>query len=109
MLLTFFLVTIGWIIFRAENIEQAWEYLNGMIQFGTLRASYRFFTLPEIRFCTISVVLMLIVEWLERGNKGYFSGVLFKSRFIRWSFYVILGLIIFFFRQDSNAFIYFQF
>ena len=43
MLLTFFLAVIGWIIFRAESIGQAWEYVCGMLQSDTFMACYRFF------------------------------------------------------------------
>lgn len=109
MLLTFFMVTVGWIIFRARSIGQAWEYLNGMIQLGTLRASYRFFSLSEVRFYSILVVIMVIFEWLGREKGGQLSGPLFKSPFIRWAFYIACSLSIFLFRQESNAFIYFQF
>ena len=109
MLLTFFLVTIGWIIFRAESIGMAWGYLKGMIQPGTLRASYRFFTLMDVRFCAVFVIIMLMVEWFDRRKDCPFTGALFKSKPIRWSFYVLLGIVVFFFRQDSSAFIYFQF
>ena len=109
MSLTFFLVTIGWIIFRADSIGQAWSFFCRMIQPGTLRAFYRFFTLPEVRFYSVSVLIMLLAEWLWRDGKNSFFSRLFNSRVVRWAFYVMCGLSIVLFRRDAGAFIYFQF
>lgn len=69
MLLTFVLVVIGWIIFRAESITQAWEYLGGMWQLGTLKASYRFFTQSDVATTGWLIVLMLVVEWVQRNRQ----------------------------------------
>lgn len=47
MLVTFGLVVFGWIIFRATGMPSLFHYLEGMCQWGTLRASYRFFLFDE--------------------------------------------------------------
>ena len=69
MLLTFFLAVIGWIVFRSSGMPSALHYLEGMLQFGTLRASYQFFTLPEMWPTNLFIILMLVVEWLQRGKE----------------------------------------
>ena len=119
MLLTFFLVVIGWIIFRAESIGQAWEYLMRMIQFGTLRASYRFFFLPGMWSVKLPVmwptnwliVIMLVVEWLQRGREhGLFFLFHIKCITIRFLIVVlIIEFILVFKVTTSSQFIYFQF
>ena len=40
MLLTFFLVVLGWVIFRAESIGQAWDYLKGVFNVSLLTAPW---------------------------------------------------------------------
>lgn len=108
MLLTFFLAVFGWIIFRAESIGMAWEYFLGMIQFGTLRASYRFFILPDMWPTNLFVVLMLVVEWLQRG-KTHGLSIENYNKVFRWVLYCVIVLIIVFIGGQPAPFVYFQF
>ena len=108
MLLTFVLVVIGWIIFRAESITQAWEYLGGMWQWGTLKASYRFFTQSDVATTGWLIVLMLVVEWVQR-NKLHAMQLPVTYRIINWLFYIASIAIILFYRVQAVTFIYFQF
>ena len=113
MVVTFFIVTIGLILFRAESIVQAWEYTCGMLQFGTLRAFYRFFTLPEIRLTNLFVVIMLVVEWLQREKQHGFEGMdklyFLRNKYIRPIFYALLLLLVLVYGGKHASFIYFQF
>ena len=113
MLLTFFLAVTGWIIFRAESIGQAWEYVRGMLQFGTLRACYRFFTLPEIRLTSLFVVIMLVIEWLQRDKQHGFEGIdklhFLHNKYLRPILYALLLLLMMVFGGKHASFIYFQF
>ncbi len=108
MLLTFFLAVIGWIIFRAESIGMAWEYFRGMMQFGTLRSSYRFFILPEMWPTNLFIVIMLVVEWIQRDKElGFAIG---NWHFVvRWLMYSIVVSLIVFEGGQSVPFVYFQF
>lgn len=112
MLLTFFLAVFGWIIFRASGMPSALHYLEGMLQWGTLRASYRFFTLPEMWPTNLFIVIMLVVEWLQRGKEHGLiiigSGV-FKYRMVRWLAYYMIIIAIALFATSNQSFIYFQF
>ena len=109
MLLTFFLVVLGWIIFRAETITQAWEYICGMMQLGTLKASYRFFTELGVRI-NISIIAVMFIEWLQRKKS---HGLEIPNNVkIYWRFliyYCIIFYILIFGRFGANEFIYFQF
>ena len=119
MLLTFFLAVFGWIIFRAESIGMAWEYFQRMLQFGTLRASYRFFflsgmwlkELPEMWPTNLFIVIMLVVEWLQRGKEhGLKLGDEKRWKLLRWTWYFFIALTIYSFEPDGiGTFIYFQF
>ena len=112
IIFTFALVVIGWIIFRAETITQAWEYICGMLQFGTLRASYRFF-LPNENLVwptNLYIILMIVVEWIQR-NKQHGLEVI-DARKYKWLsivFYYILILFIISNAGTEQTCIYFQF
>ena len=108
MLLTFFLAVIGWIIFRAESIGMAWEYFRGMMQFGTLRSSYRFFILPEMWPTNLSIVIMLAVEWLQRKKEHgmELSNIKSLTRFVIEI--LLIEFILFFMATMPSQFIYFQ-
>ena len=112
ILFTFFLAVLGWIIFRAETITQAWNYICGMMQFGTLRACYRFFLPNEyiVYPTNLYIIVMIVIEWIQR-NKQHGLEVLNASKYkwIRIAFnYVLVWMII----QNAGTeqtFIYFQF
>ena len=109
MLLTFFLVVIGWIIFRSDSIGQAFDYCLGMLQWGTLRAGYRIFTQPEVRGYTIAVLVMLAVEWWNRREPHGLALSKVKSPFVRIAMYAALVLAILCKYGSNQSFIYFQF
>ena len=110
ILCTFLLVVLGWIIFRAETITQAWEYICGMFQFGTLRASYRFFIQHGIRTITWSCMLMLFIEWIQRNKQhGLEVTDAHKYKWLRVVFYYILILFVISNAGTEHTFIYFQF
>ena len=104
MLLTFVLVVIGWIIFRAESITQAWEYLGGMCDVSLFSVPWlmnRVFYVPLF----LSLLILLIVEWRERSKP-----ILFKmNEYVKIFLFVLACFLIYFFRGDAVEFIYFQF
>lgn len=109
MLLTFALVVIGWVIFRAETIGKAWEYLCGMIQVDTLCAVYQFFIRHGIRTTTWLCLVMLVVEWFQRDKQhGLEMGALHPAVRILICVLLVEG-IIFFLPATPSQFIYFQF
>lgn len=108
ILLTFFLAVIGWILFRSASITQAWEFLKGMAQWDTLRASYLFFTQKEVWPTTLVCVFMLVVEWCQR-KKQHGLEMNIQQWYIRYPIYLALSLAIVYFYGDAVTFIYFQF
>ncbi|MCR4825448.1 MAG: MBOAT family protein, partial [Bacteroidales bacterium] len=101
MLLTFILVTVGLVLFRADSISQAWHYLALLPQGG---AAYT----EGLAACTVYVLLMLVMEWIHRaGNHGLDLHI--RSTALRILLYYSLIIIMFFAYTNSEAFIYFQF
>ena len=109
MLLTFFLVVIGWIVFRSDSIGQACDYLARMWQWNTLQASYRFLLQANIRSRSAAVIIMLIVEWLNRKNEHGLSFLRNTPWYVRYLIYCSISASIVFMCGSNQAFIYFQF
>jgi D-alanyl-lipoteichoic acid acyltransferase DltB (MBOAT superfamily) len=106
--ITFFLVMIGWIFFRAENITNAFLFLKGLIHWRIFSAFYRVLMYKEFWF----VVVMLIVEWLQRSKYHGLETFLLRCKpIIRYVFYylIILTILWFFSNNKEQQFIYFQF
>ena len=106
MLMTFLLVVLGWVIFRAETIGQAWEYIARMFTHFTFR-------LPAHgNDPLIYIGILLCVEWLQRGKQhGLQIGVggWFKYRAVRWLLYYVVFIATFLLSGQQEEFIYFQF
>ncbi len=107
IVLTFFLAVIGWILFRAETMSQAVEYLSAMITNNFFDAN----VLYGNRYLYFGL-LLFVVEWLQRDKQHalQFSNIKpFNYRFFRWSVYYVILFIIYYYAGTSQTFIYFQF
>lgn len=105
IIVTFLVVTIAWVFFRADSIGDAWTYLGGLF-------SSSLFSKPEVLpFTTFAFIgLMLLVEWVQRHKKHALEIGSFRWPFVvRWGMYYALLLIILVFGGDQQEFIYFQF
>ena len=118
MILTFGLTTFAWIFFRAENIGHAISYISGIL-------SPSLFSMPNFSNMTglgntsgiimtllISAITLLFIlsEWQGRKMQFALSRMdLRYPKYIRWSTYCIISVIIFLFSGTQQEFIYFQF
>jgi D-alanyl-lipoteichoic acid acyltransferase DltB (MBOAT superfamily) len=107
MLVTFGFVVVGWIMFRAENIHQAMEYLAGI-------CSPSLFAIPlggkkAMLYTIILSAILLIVEWIGRRNQHALERIPIKNRAIRWAIYCLIIMIIACMAGNHSQFIYFQF
>ncbi len=106
MLLTFFLVVIGWIIFRAGSIGQAWKYICGICDASIIAIPIKKKLLLE---CVVFISLLLSVEWLQRNKQHGLNQIPIKSKAVRWFIYIALIYIVLCFGGETEQFIYFQF
>lgn len=109
ILLTFALVTLGWIIFRAPSIADAWEYICGMMQLGTIHSIHRFFTQEGLTPVNWTILAMIAIEWYNRVQKHCFDVRVIKHGWLRIIVYYVLILIIWRYSAGEQTFIYFQF
>lgn len=112
MLLTFFVVMICWVFFRAENIHQAFSFLDMMAgNWGgapyTGEASWKECR-EEIRCLAFFFPILFCAEWLNRKYE-YALERMPSNAFLRYLIYYALILSCFFFRGSQQTFIYFQF
>ena len=109
ILFTFFLVVIGWVIFRSDTIGQAWDYLGGMCRWETLRACYLFFLQPDVRAKAAGALIMLLVEWFNRKKEHGLSMIENTPWYVRYLVYLSIAVSILFMSGANQSFIYFQF
>ncbi|MDR2593171.1 MAG: hypothetical protein LBC87_00165 [Fibromonadaceae bacterium] len=104
---TFLFVVIGWVFFRAENIGQAVQYLQGMFDMSILnRPIFKFFGgKVETMFC---LAIMFAVEWLQR-NKQHGLDIAKINPWLRHIIYILIIFSIIFYAGQNEQFIYFQF
>ncbi len=107
IMLTFLLVCIAWVFFRADSLTIAYEYLIGMFDFSSL--SIHFF-LKSSKYILLTLIVLLSIvtlisyEWyaLKKNN----SIVILSKK----SMFLLIGMILFMgVYRNQLTFIYFQF
>lgn len=110
MLITFGFVTLGWIIFRADTLSMAFNYIADIF-------SDSLFKIPKVSgannvtamLSLVFIILLLVVEWVNREKPFGLDIRNIQSPFVRYSIYAGILFSIYFFGADSSNFIYFQF
>jgi D-alanyl-lipoteichoic acid acyltransferase DltB (MBOAT superfamily) len=109
MVLTFGLTVLAWIFFRANSLDHALSYIASIF-------SSSLFTLPEFSGVGrafrlfILILIFMLIEWGGRENQFAIQQLGLKwSRPLRRGMYFIFIILIFWFGQNEQQFIYFQF
>jgi len=112
ILITFGCILLGWILFRAETMGQAVEYIKNIFINSPMR-------LPNIGDLGLSfivfigtiffIAIFLIIEWLQRSKEYALQIENISSAFLRRVIYFVILLPIIFFPGKQAVFIYFQF
>ena len=108
--ITFMIVVLTWILFRANDIGNAFEIFKGIF-------SVSLFSIPSFdgtdkaAVLILLIFLFLIIEWSGREHEYAIMKIgLNWPRLLRWSFYSFLVFIIGIYMQTTETpFIYFQF
>ncbi len=119
---TFIIVCFAWIFFRANSINDAFYIVGHLFNdIGNwLSPAYLNMVRNDVGLNFISVflpialgVFLMLIIWSKREKgEGHFESFNKRSVLFRWSFYIIISLIIIFkFATSDNTaqFIYFQF
>ncbi|GHS85728.1 O-acyltransferase [Bacteroidia bacterium] len=114
MLLTFVIIALGMIIFRADSIHQAVEYLSEMCSFATIENAYEGLNQMEVIFSICMVIGLMLYEFaMEKHSESlqtWFGNI---PGIFRWFVYLLLLLSIVYLGEygggNENTFIYFRF
>lgn len=104
MLLTVTLAAFGLVIFRADNVAQAFQYVGGMFSFSGIGLENEMMMLRMAIF----TLLMLAVEWRHRKSP-FGLDLTIKSHVTKFVVYLFLIAMIFIYGGNAEQFIYFQF
>ena len=91
--------------FRAESVSHALRYIGGIFDaslFGSLEhySGLLFFL----------ILVFLVIEWFGRESEYAIERIGFRApKMVRWSFYMVLTLMIVAYMDNQQDFIYFQF
>jgi D-alanyl-lipoteichoic acid acyltransferase DltB (MBOAT superfamily) len=102
ILITFLLTSLGWIFFRADNLAQAFGYIERLF-------SASLFTIPERSRTLYFIIAFIIIEWLQRKKQHGLEIDNIKFTALRWSIYYLIIFLILNFSGSQQEFIYFQF
>lgn len=105
--ITFVLITIGLVFFRAPTIADAFGFFEHMLCSGTLLEIPR--GLGLARVVLLFVLGMFAIEWFARRREHALTTIPLKYVVLRWAFYFALGCLILQYDGGAEQFIYFQF
>ena len=117
MCATYILVAFGLIIFRAPSLGAFADYLTSMFDPAVINVGHGLMTVKNnlhLGYETfLFIASVMCIEWFTR-NKEFglqLSGntLVARSVFLRYMIYIILIIMIFFYRGEDSPFIYFQF
>lgn len=105
MLLTFLLITIGLIIFRADSVGNAFAYIGHLFSPSILRFDVE----PKHLQCFAFILFTMIVEWSQRKHEHALDLQSVKSVAVRYAIYLAIVITTLIFATSSSNFIYAQF
>ena len=107
---TFSLTVLAWIVFRAESLTHAAQYIGGIYS-RTLFSQSQFQRMDEVTVIMWIVLIFLAIEWMGREQPYAIARVgITWPRPVRWVFYSFLIFVVGMFMQTTETpFIYFQF
>ena len=106
MFITFCCIVVGWIIFRANDISQAIDYLCHIITNADVSKTV------DGEAWLLLCAFLFFIEWLQRRKQhalAFPSEGLGSHFIVHWCVYIVLSVWIIYMSGDKSDFIYFQF
>ena len=112
MSLTFGLTVLAWIFFRARDLSHAINYIvnifNDSIIFNPIKEISH--VSLDLRVMCFLLVFLFYFEWRGRENTFAIEKMHFvKTPYLRWAVFYVIILLIFYFKDNKQEFIYFDF
>lgn len=118
ILISFHLVLLGWVFFRAENLHHAFLVLEKICRISEwnvgLHQLYigdnaKVISIADTYLGIMAICILLVVD-VVLHKKKFKNWFLSRNRFIRWTTYLVFALaIVIFGYHGETEFIYFQF
>ena len=112
MALTFGLVVIGWVFFRADTISEAFDYIARIASPDIISVPWLKNQLYYIPLA-LSIFVMFAFEWTQRTQQFGLATLFAHHPMVQRILYLFLGVVIYFYfcyhNELNNSFIYFQF
>ncbi|MGI4751213.1 MAG: MBOAT family O-acyltransferase [Janthinobacterium lividum] len=105
MIVTFIFVTFAWIFFRSKSLYDGLGYIKQIIN-SSFYHPKQFLALPMGLSSFLYIIPFVLIDWNFRHNERKLK---FKNQFYKNLFYIVLGLLVFFYFGKRSSFIYFQF
>jgi len=108
MLVTFCLICITWIFFRAQSLRQGW-YILAKIRREVALTGLRDLDRTHLAVAAVPIAIFVLMSVLrERTSVG--ALLTYRPAWVRWPIYVAsLATVLFFAAPSAREFIYFQF
>ena len=116
--LTFLLVSVLWIPFRASSLADSWHMLTHLhtgwrwrfLHLFEERTLSTFLGLDalELRIVSVALCVLILVEWILPSSRFSIAAM---PKWVRWAYYIIFveSILLFGVYEESNPFVYFQF
>lgn len=117
IMITFVMVSLAWVFFRADNLKHAFNYLYRLFSYQTfffteidLKMLRRMTAGTDIIYILLFIIFMLVFEWWQREKQHalefYGTSLNIVSR---WGLFYSIAFFILWFGGTQQDFIYFQF
>ena len=110
---TFILINITWVFFRADNFNIALNYLIKMFEFSNYSVPIEDLKIisigSEILILFSIIIIFLFMEWNSRFKNHVLEKNIFKFKFLNYTFYYFLIILMLVVDYGNSDFIYFQF
>ena len=110
---TFGLTVFAWIFFRSESVHQAFSFIYDMVTGFANKASFQqtYFILYKAGYSLLLLIfLFFAIEWLGREQQYAIARLGLKwKKPVRYVFYYLLIISLFWYGGKEQQFIYFQF
>lgn len=108
--ITFLLSVFAWIFFRAESLEHATNIISQIFtQFFPFNILEMQLSEKWLYVTVLLVIFFFILEWLGRKSEFAIQKLKLKKTYLRFGFYLVLFVLILYFSNKEQEFIYFQF
>ena len=111
MLITFTLVTLGLILFRAENISQALSYITRLFSTSLFSLDIGVYDVgrSKVLLSFIMILILICVEWFGKNEEHALCNIGINKKWLRYLFYYFILFCILVYKGSEQQFIYFQF